>query len=144
MSAKTASAPNSSPGSGATLDSSRADPQIRYIVVGMHKPLAKNGVSTHGMDKDGPEALQDSDAALALFVSHRVSLIVASHVHEFASFTQAAFPATSAEGSGPLDRSGPEHAFHHFLQVDVDDNGLHVSVVRFDGKPSLGGDETPD
>jgi hypothetical protein len=33
------------------------------VIVGMHKPLAKNGLSTHGMDTDGPGAAADSDAA---------------------------------------------------------------------------------
>jgi hypothetical protein len=130
---------------GRDLDTANADAGIKYIIVGMHKPLAKNGVSTHGMDKDGAQALADSDAALALFVSHHVSLIVASHVHEFATLTQGGIPSYITGGLGaPLDRSGPEHAFHHFLQLDVANDGLHVSVVRFDGTPSMGEDEMSD
>ncbi len=127
------------------LDAARADTSVRYIIVGMHKPLAKNGVSTHGMDKDGAQALLDSDAALALFVSNKVSLIVASHVHEFAQLTQGGIPSYISGGLGaPLDHSGPEHAFHHFLQVDVTDVGLKVSVIRFDGAATMGDDEMPD
>jgi hypothetical protein len=126
------------------LERARADANVRYVVVGMHKPLAHNGVSTHGMDGDGPQAVADSDAALALFVKHRVSLIVASHVHEFAHYSQAGIDSYITGGLGaPLDRSGEAHAFHHFLELDVGDDAIHVTVVRFDGKPSVG-EEGPE
>jgi 3',5'-cyclic AMP phosphodiesterase CpdA len=129
----------------ADLESARGAFAVKHIVVGMHKPLAKNGVSTHGMDADGPEALADSEAALALFVRDKVSLIVASHVHEFAHFTQRGIPSYITGGLGaPLDHSGPEHAFHHFLQLDVSERGIQVTVVRFDGKPSVASDELAD
>jgi len=123
---------------GADLDQARALPATRYIVVGMHKPLAKNGVATHGMDADGADAIRESDAALALFVSHAVTLIIASHVHQFSHFTQAGISSYVTGGLGaPLTATGPEHAFHHFLQLDVTDAGIKVDVVRFDGKPSF-------
>jgi hypothetical protein len=124
---------------GHDLEQARAEPAIRYVVVGMHKPLAHNGISTHGMDSDGAQAIADSDAALALFVKHRVSLLVASHVHEFTHFNQAGIDSYITGGLGaPLDRSGEDHAFHHFLQLDVGDDGIHVTVVRFEGKPVFG------
>jgi hypothetical protein len=126
------------------LEHARNDTSVRFVVAGMHKPLAKNGVSTHGMDKDGAQALADSDAALALFVKHHVDLIVASHVHEFAHFSQSGIASYITGGLGaPLDHSGPEHAFHHFLQLEVGD-ALGVKVVRFDGKPTLANGEMDD
>jgi hypothetical protein len=121
------------------LEQARADPRVRYVIVGMHKPLAHNGVSTHGMDSDGAQAALDSDAALALFVKYRVALVLASHVHEFAHFSQAGIESYITGGLGaPLDRSGADRAFHHFLQLDVGDDAIHVTVVRFDGKPTFG------
>jgi hypothetical protein len=124
------------------LDRTTNDGKTRYILVGMHKPLAHNGVSTHGMDSDGAQAVAESDAALALFVKHKVALVLASHVHEFAHFNQAGLDSYITGGLGaPLDRSGADHAFHHFLQLDVGDDAIHVTVVRFDGKPSLGEEE---
>jgi hypothetical protein len=126
------------------LERAGADAKVRYVVIGMHKPLAHNGVSTHGMDSDGPQAVADSDAALALFVEHHVSLVLASHVHEFAHFNQAGIDSYITGGLGaPLDRSGEDHAFHHFLQLDVGDDAIHVTVVRFDGKSSFG-EEGPE
>ena len=127
------------------LEHAREDPAVHHVIVGMHKPLAHNGVATHGMDADGPQAQADSDAALALFVKARVSLILASHVHQFIRFTQGGIQSYVTGGLGaPLNRAGPEHAFHHFLQLDVTDDAIHVDVVRFDGTPSVQTDDVPD
>jgi hypothetical protein len=92
------------------------------------------------MDADGPGADADSDAALALFVRWHVDLILASHVHQFSSFVQAGIPSYITGGLGaPLTASGPEHAFHHFLQLDATPDRIAVEVVRFDGRPSVAG-----
>jgi 3',5'-cyclic AMP phosphodiesterase CpdA len=120
------------------LNRAHAEPATRHILVGMHKPLAHNGIATHGMDHDGLEAIAESDAALALFVASHVELILASHVHQFTEFRQAGIPSYITGGLGaPLTRSGPERAFHHFLLLDVADSGIRVEVVRFGGPPSV-------
>jgi hypothetical protein len=55
-----------------------------------------------------------------------------------ARFDQAGIRSYITGGLGaPLTRSGPEHAFHHFLQLDVLPSGIGVQVVRFDGSPSI-------
>jgi 3',5'-cyclic AMP phosphodiesterase CpdA len=129
----------------ADLDQAHADASVRHIVIGMHKPLAGNGVTMHGMDGDGAEAVADSDVALSLFASSHVSLILASHVHDYEHFEQRGIPTYITGGLGaPLIRSGPAHAFHHFLVLDVTDGGISVDVVRFDGTPSVGTDEIDD
>jgi hypothetical protein len=123
---------------GADLKRAHAEPTTRHILVGMHKPLAHNGVATHGMDKDGAQAAADSDAALALFAENHVEMILASHVHQYTQFTQGGIPSYITGGLGaPLTRSGADHAFHHFLVLDVKDSGIHVEVVRFGGTPSM-------
>jgi hypothetical protein len=122
----------------ADLEHARADPRVKFIVPGMHKPLAKNGVTTHSMDTDGAQAIADSDAALALFAKYRVTMVVASHMHEFMSYEQAGIPTYITGGLGaPLSGPGGMHAFHHFLQLDLSDAGAKVTIVRFDGKPSV-------
>jgi hypothetical protein len=109
-------------------------PTCRYLIVGMHKPLAGNGVSAHGMEHDGPRAVDDSNAALALFKDNGISLILMSHVHQFAKLEMGGIPAYITGGLGaPLDNVGPARAFHHFLQIDASDAGLEVSVVKFAG-----------
>ena len=129
----------------ADLERARESPAVRHVVVGMHKPLAHNGVATHGMDADGPEAQADSDAALALFQRHRVSLVLASHVHQFVKFEQGGIPSYVTGGLGaPLNRAGPEHAFHHFLELDATADDIQVNVVRFDGTPSVETDDVHD
>ncbi len=118
------------------LARARVTPSVRYVLVGMHKPLAHNGVTTHSMDADGAGAVAESDAALAIFVKHHVDLVLASHVHQFTRFVQGGIPSYITGGLGaPLTASGPEHAFHHFLEIDVRDSGINVQVVRFDGGP---------
>jgi hypothetical protein len=116
------------------LEEARTEPAVKVIFVGMHKPLAKNGVSTHSMDADGPQAIADSDAVLELFVQSKVSVIFASHVHELAAFKQRGIPSyiTGGLGAPLVGSAGPEHAFHHFLQVDVRGDDVQVGVVRFD------------
>jgi hypothetical protein len=124
---------------GADLAHARSTTSTRHIIVGMHKPLAGNGVTKHSMDADGDEGIRDSNAALAMFVQYKVSLLLASHVHEYARFEQAGIPSYITGGLGaPLTPSGPDHAFHHFLQLDVSEQGIHVDVVRFDGTPVVG------
>jgi hypothetical protein len=127
------------------LITASADPNVKYIIVGFHEPLAHNGVVTHGMDKDGAGAIADSDAALALFQQHHVAMIFASHDHRYASFTQGGIPSYITGGLGaPLDKKGGDDAFHHFLQLDVGPDGLHVTVVKFGGTPSIGQDDDDD
>ena len=127
------------------LAKASADPTTKHVIVGMHKPLANNGVSSHGMDRDGPGAAADSEAALALFRQNRVSLVLASHVHEFAKFDEAGIPAYITGGLGaPLDRGTPDHAFHHFLQLDVTDDAIQVTVVKFGGSQSVAEQGEPE
>jgi hypothetical protein len=120
------------------LDDARGDPEVRHIFVGMHKPLAHNGVSSHGMDEDGRVGEDDSAAALAMFQHARVELVLASHVHQFIRFNQGGIASYITGGLGaPLNRAGPDHAFHHFLVVDVAGDRVDVDVVRFDGKQTF-------
>lgn len=125
------------------LEEAGATPAVHFIIVGMHKPLAHNGASTHSMEDDGPAAIADSDAALALMVKHHVSLLVASHVHGFASFQTSGIPSyiTGGLGAPLVGGSGSVQAFHHFLQVDVVGDALKVDVVRFQGASSVATEE---
>lgn len=114
----------------------------KVIVVGMHKGLAKNPVTSHAMDedKDKGSAVQDSDAALALFKKYGVALVVVSHSHMYAAYSQDGVAVRLTGGMGaPLVKGLPESegGFHHFLLVDVPPGEnrapLRVEVVRFQG-----------
>jgi hypothetical protein len=127
------------------LDTARASASTRHILVGMHEPLAHNGVTTHGMDADGDHAIADSDAALALFVKAKVEMILASHSHQYATFTMEGIPGYITGGLGaPLERVSADHAFHHFLQLDVSDAKIQVTVVPFQGAPTFENGEESD
>jgi hypothetical protein len=112
----------------------------RHVVVGMHKALAGSGVTQHAMDEDGPGAVADSEAAFAMIQKAGVELVVASHFHAFAEYTQRGVHCFITGGLGaPLDAAhGVQAAFHHFLVADVrPDAPLAVSVVRFTGTPAV-------
>jgi hypothetical protein len=127
------------------LEQAAGDPNVRHVFVGMHKPLAHNGVSTHGMDEDGPVAEEDSAEALRLFQREHVELILASHVHEFARFWQGGIRSYVTGGLGaPLVRAAGKNAFHHLLVVDVAGDAVTVDVVRFDGQPTYAPDNVAD
>jgi hypothetical protein len=115
------------------LEHAHANPAVRHILVGMHKALAHNGVTTHSMDEDCPEGPADTDWALSLFKATGVELILASHEHIYARFEQAGIRTyvTGGLGAPPHTASGPDAAFHHFLLLDVADTGISVEVVKF-------------
>jgi len=122
----------------ADLDAAGAAKKI--ILVGMHKGLAKNPVTTHAMDEDGPSAIQDSDAALALFKKYKVAMVFVSHSHMYAAYNQDGLEVRLTGGLGaPLVKglSEANGGFHHFLLVDVPSPGsgthLLVQVVKFTG-----------
>ncbi len=94
----------------------------KIILVGMHKGLAKNRVTTHAMDEDGPNACQDSDAALVLFKKYKVAMVFVSHSHRYAAYNQDGLEVRLTGGLGaPLVKglSIENGGFHHFLLVDV-------------------------
>ena len=122
----------------ADLDAASAAKKI--IIVGMHKGLAKNPVTTHAMDEDGPSAIQDSEAALALFKKYKVAMVFVSHSHMYAAYSQEGLEVRLTGGLGaPLVKglSEANGGFHHFLLVDVARAGssppLLVQVVKFPG-----------
>jgi hypothetical protein len=127
------------------LEHARADSSVRHIVIGMHKPLAKNSATRHSMDRDGNQAIKDSDDALDLFEKAHVDLILACHVHQYAQFKQRGITSVITGGLGaPLTEPGPEHGFHHMLLLDVKDDGIGVQVVRFPGPSNTSPDEVED
>jgi hypothetical protein len=112
------------------------------ILVGMHKAMAKNPITTHAMEEDGPSAVRDSDAAFALFKRYGVAMLFVSHSHMYAAYNQDGIETRLTGGLGaPLVKGLAEAdgGFHHFLLLDVspgrDKSLLRVEVVRFKGVP---------
>lgn len=124
-------------------DLKAASVATKVILIGMHKGLANNPVTTHAMDEDGPVAIKDSAAALALFKKYKVAAIFVSHSHMYAAYNQDGVGVWLTGGLGaPLVKGLGvwEGGFHHFLLVDVQprDNmtPLKVEVVKFPGAPT--------
>lgn len=123
-------------------DLKAANAAKKIILIGMHKALAKNPVTTHAMDEDGPSAIRDSDAALSLFKQYGVAMVFASHSHMYASYNQDGIETRLTGGLGaPLVKGLAESdgGFHHFLLLDIppasDKTPLRVEVVKFPGTP---------
>ena len=115
----------------------------KIILVGMHKGLANNPITTHAMDEDGANAVRDSDAALDLFRQYKVAMVFVSHSHMYAAYSQQGIEVRLTGGLGaPLVKglAKKDGGFHHFLLLDVPLTGnqapLQVQVIKFPGKPS--------
>jgi hypothetical protein len=113
----------------------------KVILVGMHKGLANNPVTTHAMDEDGKPAVDDSDAALSLFKQYKVGIVFVSHSHMYAAYNQDGVEVRLTGGLGaPLVKGLAETdgGFHHFLLLDVppasNKTPLKVERVKFPGK----------
>ena len=124
------------------LKAARAAKKI--MLVGMHKGLANNPVTAHAMDEDGVGAVNDSEAALALFRSYGVAMVFVSHSHMYAAYSQGeSGPQVRLTGGmgAPLVKGLAEAdgGFHHFLLVDVSPSNskapVLVQVVKFPCRP---------
>jgi hypothetical protein len=125
-------------------DLAAANAAGKTILVGMHKGLAKNPITTHAMDEDGPNACKDSDAALGLFKTYKVAMVFVSHSHRYAAYSQDGLPVRLTGGLGaPVVKglTAENGGFHHFLLVDVPraagSTPLLVQVVKFQGPPTM-------
>lgn len=138
----------SQPGFGAeqldwlSRDLAASSGKAKHVLVAMHKPFAKNGFTTHAMDEDGPQAIADSDAALAKLTAAHVEAIFVSHFHGYKELSSAGIPTYVTGGLGaPLDdKHGPDVAIHHVLELEVvgDDRPLRVTLLKFPGAPHFG------
>jgi hypothetical protein len=113
----------------------------KVILVGMHKGLANNPVTTHAMDEDHASAINDSDKALGYFKQYNVAMVFVSHSHMYAAYNQDGVEVRLTGGLGaPLVKGLTETdgGFHHFLLLDVPPGGnktpLKVETVKFPGK----------
>ncbi len=110
------------------------------IVVGMHKALAENGVTRHDMDEDGASAVRESEEALGYFEESGVKLILASHEHGYWEVRQRVRgPGIRGFVTGGLGAplrvcAGREHAFFHYLVLDVVRGEIDVHVVEVPGR----------
>jgi hypothetical protein len=126
-------------------DLAKARRDAQFLIVGMHKPFARNCTGSHSMEEDGRAGLADSDQVLNLLAGEGagdrpVDMIFASHDHYFAQFFQEVggkrIKTYVSGGLGAHLKSctcGDCGAFHHALQLDVGDK-LEVSVIRWPGE----------
>jgi hypothetical protein len=97
----------------------------------MHVPVFDPRGS--GFNKCLPE--KDRKDLLDLFRSHEVSHLFASHLHGYFSGVWEGVPYTITGGAGArLQGTDPEHFFHHYTKVHVNNGKINIMVRRIDAE----------
>lgn len=103
--------------------------RVRFVF--MHiPPFDPRG---NGLNKCLPE--KDGKDILNLFRRYNVTHLFASHIHGYFSGVREGVPYTITGGAGRrLEGSDPDHFFHHYVQVYVNNGKADLIVRRIDGK----------
>jgi hypothetical protein len=87
----------------------------------------------NGFNKCLPE--QDGKDLLDLFRRYNVTHLFASHIHGYFSGVWEGVPYTiTGGGGGRLQGSDPEHFFHHYVKVRVNNGKVGTAVKRIDAE----------
>lgn len=70
-----------------------------------------------------------------LFDAYRIDMVFASHVHGYYSGKWGQTPFTVTAGGGsPLKPSGPDHAFYHYIKVEVTAADVKYNIIKLPPK----------
>jgi hypothetical protein len=87
----------------------------------------------NGFNKCLPE--QNGKDLLDLFRRYKVTRLFASHIHGYFSGVWEGIPYTITGGAGGrLQGSDPEHFFHHYVKVHVNNGNVDTEVRRIDAE----------
>lgn len=74
---------------------------------------------------------KDKNDLQGLFKRYKVTHLFASHIHGYFSGTWGTIPYTISGGGGArLQGDDPEHFFHHYVKVHVNDGNVDTTVRR--------------
>jgi len=74
-----------------------------------------------------------------LFTHYRVTHLFTSHIHGYFSGLWGGVPYTISGGAGArLQGSDPQHFFHHYVKVRVDNGKVEVTVKRIGAENAIG------
>jgi serine/threonine-protein phosphatase CPPED1 len=102
--------------------------KYRYRFVFMHIPLyTPNGETENSMNTTGPGG---ADALKALFDANNVTMIFASHIHNYYTGTWGKTPFIISGGAGapPENNHLPNH---HYIIIKVTDNTVTYTTVKY-------------
>jgi hypothetical protein len=101
---------------------------FKYRFVFMHVPLyTPNGEAEHGMDTTGTGG---ADALRSLFDSYNVTMIFASHIHNYYTGVWGKTPFIISGGAGaPAENNMPPN--HHYILVNVTQLNVTYTYVPY-------------
>lgn len=111
------------------IDQLNRSQNYKYRFIFMHKPLytPNDAGEEHCMITEGSGG---ADALRSLFDSYNVTMIFASHIHNYYAGKWGKTPFIISGGAG--SPAEPKHTpFYHYIVVDVSDDGINYTVVRY-------------
>lgn len=86
------------------------------------------------------KCLQDGKELIDLFRRYQVTHLFASHIHGYFSGIWEGVPYTITGGAGSkLQGNDPDHFFHHFVTVRVQNGNVETAVNRIDAEYAIAG-----
>jgi hypothetical protein len=101
----------------------------KYRFVFMHKPLytPSSAGEEHCMESNGTGG---ADALRSLFDNNNVTMIFASHIHNYYNGTWGITPFIISGGAGsPAEPNHPPN--YHYIVVNVTDMGVNYTIVHY-------------
>lgn len=111
-------------------DELRKSQSYKYRFVFMHVPLydPRKGVESRGHSLKN---LAFAKKLNGIFDQYHVTMLFTSHIHGYFEGQWGKTPYIITGGAGaPLASEGKTHRFHHYIRVDVSDNGVQYTVVK--------------
>jgi serine/threonine-protein phosphatase CPPED1 len=102
--------------------------EYKYRFVFMHVPLyVPNGETEHGMENTGDGG---ADALKSLFDSYNITMIFASHIHNYYNGTWGKTPYIISGGAGapPEDNHQPNH---HYIVINVTSGSVSYTTIKY-------------
>jgi hypothetical protein len=103
---------------------------FKYRFVFMHVPLYDTRTSGFGL-KHALASPRNAGELNAMFDNYHVTMLFASHIHEYDRGVWGKTPyIITGGGGGELAGTNPQHYFFHYIRVSVSPSGTRYQVVK--------------
>lgn len=102
----------------------------KYRFVFMHVPLYTPDGASYEEHSMVPDGIGGADALTSLFDANNVTMIFASHIHNYYTGVWGKTPFIISGGAGaPAEENHP--ANHHYIVVNITNNVINYTVVHY-------------